>query len=223
MSKAHSQELDRLQQELRALSQQRVDEDEKLQRTPPLPPGTAPDSPEAVMHRLRSQQEQKPRTMSLNDLKFFRAYPARVQEWVLDAKMPKGGFVPSGRWGVLPDTERDRYDDLVRVNPKPRLQVDPDAPLAPDLEGHYRFGVTVAELDELKIDPKLRKLLTFSYANKWEINEFRRQQATKKWQRTPYDTGSTEVQSKRTSVRSRRPDTDSSLSCHSERSHQLSL
>ena len=68
-------------------------------------------------------------------------------------------------------------------------------PILPDdLKGHYRFGLTQEEIDEIQPPEKLLDVLSFAHATTEEINKFRIQQAVKRWQRFPGDTGSDEVQ-----------------------------
>jgi len=115
-----------------------------------------------------------------------------VQEWLLDAKLPRGGFMPSGRWGLVPELDGEPIEEAVMVMPRPRKQVDLELPLAPDLESQYRFDVTAEEAAQLH--PKLQQLLSFRFANNYEVNEFRKQRAIKQWQAHTNDTGSTQVQ-----------------------------
>eukprot|EP01112_Ceratiomyxa_fruticulosa_P013916 TRINITY_DN3944_c0_g1_i1.p1 TRINITY_DN3944_c0_g1~~TRINITY_DN3944_c0_g1_i1.p1 ORF type:complete len:430 (+),score=106.40 TRINITY_DN3944_c0_g1_i1:155-1444(+) len=127
----------------------------------------------------------------------YGLWPKKIREWVGWAKLPKGLYNWSGYYDAfredhfqdLADRQKKRkhFDKYFVFTPKTE-----DKPLPPDLEGHYRFGI---QPDELKgIHPKLIDFLSFKNAKIGEIKAFRKQQAIKKYQKAPNDTGAMAAQ-----------------------------
>jgi hypothetical protein len=79
-----------------------------------------------------------------------------------------------------------------RIPSREITEADLEKGLPYDLRGSYRFGISAEEIT--RYPAKLKELLSFKYANRPEINRFRIQQAIKKWQLKPNDTGSPAVQ-----------------------------
>jgi small subunit ribosomal protein S15 len=151
---------------------------------------------DAIFESLFGKSRQK---TDLEALKFFRLYPRPVRQWVRDAKTPPGKFNREGQWVEVPNTvyqqeEKNITRDAVKGIPFRRE-------LPADLVGKYRFGVTPEEVADAP--EKVKEILSFKWAKQSEINAFRAGEAAKKFERAPMDTGSSEVQVARMTVRIR--------------------
>jgi len=133
------------------------------------------------------------RKLTLETLKYFQLYPARVKQWVIDCKTPIGIWKPTGLWEPTGAKERpvNLYTDE-QIREKKLLEPEKVMPL--DLLNKYRFGVTEEDLQAVGADDKMRELLSFKHASSGEIKKFRISEAVKKWGRELGDTGSSEVQ-----------------------------
>lgn len=152
---------------------------------------------DAIFESLFGRSRQK---TDLQSLKYFRLYPSVARQWIEDAKTTPGIFDRRGFW--VPEKTSNVY---TKNRPAPTRNALVGIPfrkeLPEDLVGHYRFGVTEAEL--ANAPPKVKDLLSFRWANQGEINAFRAEQASKTLKRNPMDTGSSGVQVARMTVRIR--------------------
>lgn len=149
---------------------------------------------------------------ALRDLKYLQFYPATVRKWVVDAKTPLGYYDETGYWVPVgqqfqysfSEEDSNDYDDadvpsrkLMVGKGRLRMERKMYPPqektlLEADLHGKYRFGISPEEVADFP--EQLKKVLSFVYANNYEINELRREAAIHKWRKKPGDTGSSQVQ-----------------------------
>jgi len=100
----------------------------------------------------------------------------------------------------LPQPELEKHKELLSCRYPEEEQVKrcherfEPPPLPPDLRGKYRFGVTEEELKMVGAGPKLRELLSFSWATPNEIRRFRVQEAVHKYGKIPMNSGHSAVQ-----------------------------
>ncbi len=151
---------------------------------------------DAIFESLFGKSRQK---TDLEALKFFRLYPRAVRKWVSDAKTPPGKFNREGQWVEVPSTVYQHEEKSITRDAVIGLPFRRELP--PDLAGKYRFGVAPAELADAP--EKVKEVLSFKWASQREINTFRAAEAAKKFERSPMDTGSSEVQVARMTVRIR--------------------
>jgi len=143
-------------------------------------------------------------TRNLSDLRYLKAYPKEVREWVIDSKKPVGYYDEDGYWvpiKVTPDAQKKidyKLKQAAKQFAEERLNIGYSVDAVPifpkDLEGKYRFGLTPEEVEEANLEEKTKRVLSFAHAPQREINSFRIQEAINKWGRFPGDTGSDEVQ-----------------------------
>jgi small subunit ribosomal protein S15 len=152
---------------------------------------------DAIFESLFGKSRKK---TDLSALKYFKLYPKPVRKWVEDAKTPLGRFNREGKWvtatvsNVYQPEEKSSTRNAAHGLPLRRE-------LPPDLVGAYRFGLTEADVGTAP--EKVKEVLSFRWANQWEINAYRAQQIAKKFERSPMDCGSSEVQVARMTVRVR--------------------
>jgi len=147
--------------------------------------------------------------------------PRVLKKWVTDAAgamVGKGFYNDDGDWVAYNKLDKKRHaDELHRLQSLPplptltfRVTALPGgkegfakrafAPpvertrLPEDLQGKYRFGLDPEVVDSLDLSPKLKRVLSFAYANEHEIRSFRLKEAIKKWGKAPNDCGNTAVQ-----------------------------
>jgi small subunit ribosomal protein S15 len=152
---------------------------------------------DAIFESLFGKSRKK---TDMSALKYFKLYPKPVRKWVEDAKTPLGKFNRNGEWvtatasNVYQPEEKSSTRNAAHGLPLRRE-------LPPDLVGAFRFGLTEAEVGTAP--EKVREVLSFRWANQWEINAYRARQIAKKFERSPMDCGSSEVQVARMTVRVR--------------------
>lgn len=141
------------------------------------------------------------RRLWLTDLKHFKLYPKTIKEWVIDCKTPCGVWGKDGTWRAsmsLENEEKDETSAETAAQAREREILLGAKVLPADLRDRYRFGVMEEDIAALNLqDPqanKLKEILSFKYAGRAEINQFRIAESLKKWSRQPNDTGSSEVQ-----------------------------
>eukprot|EP01102_Stenamoeba_stenopodia_P014762 TRINITY_DN4947_c0_g1_i1.p1 TRINITY_DN4947_c0_g1~~TRINITY_DN4947_c0_g1_i1.p1 ORF type:complete len:387 (-),score=104.60 TRINITY_DN4947_c0_g1_i1:113-1246(-) len=140
----------------------------------------------------------------LEDLKYWRIYPAEVRKWLFATRARQGYFDGEGRWVDFDARGLERLvaenemmnsepvdlpfkEQYTKVPPPKKLRTT----LPYDLQGAYRFGVTEEEAKELP--EKARAVLSFEYATQHEINVHRKKRLVERWGKTPYDTGAPEA------------------------------
>lgn len=127
--------------------------------------------------------------VKLDSLKYFDYYPKKVQNWIVDAKHPKGYYDIAGDWkaGYSFETFFQNKEDAEK-----KKTLEKNKEIEEDLKGHYRFGVKEEEI--APYPEKLKKLLSFENASQMEKNQFRIEREIQRWGRFEGDTGSPEVQ-----------------------------
>jgi len=146
--------------------------------------------------------------------------PKTLRKWVDDAVgalVGKGYYDEEGNWVEYTKLDMDNPQARLRLQDKPptpaltfrvtkmpggqegfakRAYNPPEEKtrLPSDLEGKYRFGLTPELVAELDLSPKLKKVLSFAYANKSEIRTLRIQEMVEKWGNAKNDCGNTAVQ-----------------------------
>ncbi len=142
------------------------------------------------------------RRLWLTDLKHFKLYPKTIKEWVIDCKTPCGVWGKDGTWRAsmsLENEEKDETSAETAAQAREREILLGAKVLPADLRDRYRFGVMEEDIAALNLQGpqanKLKEILSFKYAGRAEINQFRIAESLKKWSRQPNDTGSSEVQS----------------------------
>lgn len=141
------------------------------------------------------------RRLWLTDLKHFKLYPKTIKEWVIDCKTPCGVWGKDGTWHAsmsLENEEKDETSAETAAQAREREILLGAKVLPADLRDRYRFGVMEEDIAALNLQGpqanKLKEILSFKYAGRAEINQFRIAESLKKWSRQPNDTGSSEVQ-----------------------------
>lgn len=141
------------------------------------------------------------RRLWLTDLKHFKLYPKTIKEWVIDCKTPCGVWGKDGTWRAsmsLENEEKDETSAETAAQAREREILLGAKVLPADLRDRYRFGVMEEDIAALNLQGpqanKLKEILSFKYAGRAEINQFRIAESLKKWSRQPNDTGSSEVQ-----------------------------
>lgn len=141
------------------------------------------------------------RRLWLTDLKHFKLYPKTIKEWVIDCKTPCGVWWKDGTWRAsvsLENEEKDETSAETAAQAREREILLGAKVLPADLRDRYRFGVMEEDIAALNLQGpqanKLKEILSFKYAGRAEINQFRIAESLKKWSRKPNDTGSSEVQ-----------------------------
>ncbi len=152
---------------------------------------------DAIFESLFGKSRKK---TDLSALKYFRLYPKPVRKWVEDAKTPLGKFNRRGEWVTAVASNVYQLEEKSTTrNATHGLPLRRELP--PDLAGAYRFNLTEGDL--ANVPEKVKDVLSFRWANQWEINSYRALQLAKKFERSPMDTGSSEVQVARMTVRIR--------------------
>ena len=151
---------------------------------------------DAIFQSLFGKSRQK---TDLEALKFFRLYPKPVRKWVKDAKTPPGRFDRNGQGVEVPNTVYQSEEKSITRDATVGLPFRRELPA--DLVGKYRFGLTSAELAD--VPDKVKDVLSFKWASQKEINTLRANEAAAAFARAPMDTGSSEVQVARMTVRIR--------------------
>ncbi len=137
----------------------------------------------------------------LEAVKYMLLFPRRVRTWIVDAKSEPGWFTEDGEFEPAPPTPNvfQLEEKSITRNATKGLPFRRELP--EDLRGHYRFGLTPEEV--ASAPEKVKDILSFRWATQPEINSFRAKQLAKKFERSPMDTGSSEVQVARMTVRIR--------------------
>lgn len=138
---------------------------------------------------------------SLEQLRFFPLYPRPVRRWVEDAKTRPGRFTTTGEWEEVESAAFQKdVPNLTRNAASDGIAFRRELP--DDLVGKYRFGLRSEDVPP-DAPPRVKDLLSFRWANQHEINTFRAKELAKRFERSPMDTGSSEVQVARMTVRIR--------------------
>jgi small subunit ribosomal protein S15 len=142
------------------------------------------------------------RRLWLTDLKHFKLYPKTIKDWVVDCKTPRGVWETNGTWRATMMLESEAEDETsaeTAAQAREREILLGAKVLPADLRDRYRFGVTEEDIRALELTApqanKLKEILSYKYAGRAEINQFRIAECLKKWSRKANDTGSSEVQS----------------------------
>jgi small subunit ribosomal protein S15 len=141
------------------------------------------------------------RRLWLTDLKHFKLYPKTIKDWVVDCKTPRGVWETNGTWRATMLLESEAEDETsaeTAAQAREREILLGAKVLPADLRDRYRFGVTDEDIRALELTApqanKLKEILSYKYAGRAEINQFRIAECLKKWSRKANDTGSSEVQ-----------------------------
>jgi hypothetical protein len=164
-------------------------------------PGRAPPAAKLEFYPKVDLQVAK-RRLWLTDLKHFKLYPKTIKDWVVDCKTPRGVWETNGTWRATMMLESEAEDETsaeTAAQAREREILLGAKVLPADLRDRYRFGVTEEDIRALELTApqanKLKEILSYKYAGRAEINQFRIAECLKKWSRKANDTGSSEVQS----------------------------